>query len=194
MKEHSVNKLNNFIAGWYLEDTKICDDILKFFETRAVKEPGMFLFKDGSRIVDPSIKDSVDGCLDDPDLFRDYGALVFRAAQLYQEKYTFCKKPEDLVIKEYHNIQYYSPNGGYHVWHSERGSSPLTLQRCLAYMTYLNDVSDGGETEWFYQNLKIKPEKGLTVIWPTDWTFTHRGITSPTQEKMIVTGWISQRV
>ena len=58
-------------------------------------------------------------------------------------------------------------------------------------MTYLNDVSDHGETEWFHQKLKVKPKKGLTVIWPADWTFTHRGISSPTQRKIIVTGWFS---
>ena len=56
-------------------------------------------------------------------------------------------------------------------------------------MTYLNDVEDGGETEFKLQNLKIKAEKGKTVIWPVDWTYTHRGIISPKQEKYIVTGW-----
>jgi hypothetical protein len=56
-------------------------------------------------------------------------------------------------------------------------------------MTYLNDINDGGETEFLYQNIKIKPKKGLTLIFPADWTFTHRGIASSTEEKFIVTGW-----
>ena len=63
-----------------------------------------------------------------------------------------------------------------------------TASRHLTYMTYLNDVSDKGETAFYYQNIKIKPEKGLTVIWGTDWTFTHRGIASPTETKYIATG------
>ena len=54
----------------------------------------------------------------------------------------------------------------------------------------LNDVTDKGETEWFYQDKKIKPRKGLSAIWPVDFTHTHRGIPSPTQEKYIVTGWL----
>ena len=58
-------------------------------------------------------------------------------------------------------------------------------------MTYLNDITDDGETEFFHQKIKIKPEKGLTVIWPADWTFTHRGIPSNTQVKYITTGWMS---
>ena len=56
-------------------------------------------------------------------------------------------------------------------------------------MTYLNDIEDGGETEFLYQKIKVKPRKGLTLIWPVDWTHTHRGIVSPSQEKTIITGW-----
>ena len=55
-------------------------------------------------------------------------------------------------------------------------------------MTYLNDVEDGGETQWLYQGKLVKPKKGLTAIWPTDFTHTHRGVVSPTQRKTIVTG------
>jgi hypothetical protein len=57
-------------------------------------------------------------------------------------------------------------------------------------MTYLNDVDDGG-TEFYYQKTIIKAEKGLTLIWPADWTYTHKGQISNTKEKTIITGWIS---
>jgi hypothetical protein len=58
-------------------------------------------------------------------------------------------------------------------------------------MTYLNDVKDGGQTEWFHQKLKIKPEIGLTVIWPVDWMFLHKGVVAKKEEKFIITGWFS---
>ncbi len=58
-------------------------------------------------------------------------------------------------------------------------------------MTYLNDVEDGGGTEFYHQNLIVKPRKGKTLIWPADWTHTHRGVTSPTQEKYVITGWFN---
>ena len=60
--------------------------------------------------------------------------------------------------------------------------------RVLVFMTYLNDVPDGG-TMFKYQDLIVPAKKGLTLIWPTDFTHTHRGIPSPTQEKWIATGW-----
>ena len=44
------------------------------------------------------------------------------------------------------------------------------------------------------EKLKVKPKKGLTIIWPADWTFKHRGITSPTETKWICTGWLSYQL
>jgi hypothetical protein len=58
-------------------------------------------------------------------------------------------------------------------------------------MTFLNDIKYKGETEWYYQKLKVKPKKGLTFIWPADWTFTHRGIPAEKEIKYIATGWYS---
>ena len=54
-----------------------------------------------------------------------------------------------------------------------------------------NTVKDGGQTEFVYQKLRIRPEIGLTLIWGSDWPFTHRGITSPTETKYIATGLYS---
>jgi hypothetical protein len=65
----------------------------------------------------------------------------------------------------------------------------LGLNKKISKFAFLNDVTDQGETEFFHQKIKIKPQKGLTVIWPADWTYTHRGIASPTQDKYIITGW-----
>jgi hypothetical protein len=63
--------------------------------------------------------------------------------------------------------------------------------RHLVFMTYLNDVTDAGGTEFLYQGITVQPRKGLTLIWPADWTHHHRGVVSPTQEKYIITGWFS---
>jgi hypothetical protein len=60
------------------------------------------------------------------------------------------------------------------VWHNERANGGEELKRILVFMTYLNDVDDGG-TEFKNQNIICPAKKGLTIIWPTDWTHTHRG-------------------
>jgi prolyl 4-hydroxylase len=110
----------------------------------------------------------------------------------YKKKYPYCDSCSPWKIIEDINVQYYKPNAGFYAWHTERGSpSGINASRHLVFMTYLNDVTDGGETEFFHQKLKVKPEKGLTLIWPVDWTFTHRGIPSPSEEKYITTGWFN---
>lgn len=60
----------------------------------------------------------------------------------------------------------------------------------MVFMTYLNNVKDGG-TEFLNQKLKTKAEKGLTLLWPSDWTHTHRGIITESQDKYILTGWLN---
>ena len=85
------------------------------------------------------------------------------------------------------NIQHYNVNEGFNYYHYERDGLS-TCSRNLVFMTYLNDVEDGG-TQFKYQNLITPAKKGLTLIWPTDFTHTHRGVISQTKEKYIVTGW-----
>ena len=47
-------------------------------------------------------------------------------------------------------IQRYDKKGHFNHWHFERGFNE-TIDRCLVYMTYLNDVEEGGETDFLYQ-------------------------------------------
>jgi hypothetical protein len=56
-------------------------------------------------------------------------------------------------------------------------------------MVYLNTVTDRGETEFLYQHHFEEAKQGTLLIWPSDWTHTHRGISSPTQTKYVLTGW-----
>ena len=90
------------------------------------------------------------------------------------------------------NVQLYPPGGGYKTFHTERtGKGEPEGSRHLVFMTYLNDVADAGGTEFHHQDVIVQPRKGLTLIWPADWTFTHRGVPSPSQEKIITTGWFN---
>jgi len=84
-------------------------------------------------------------------------------------------------------IQKTKPMQGYHAFHSEN-TNWQTCARTFAWMVYLNDVEEGGETEFLYQQKKIKPKKGTVVIWPGGFTHPHRG-NSPMSDKYIATGW-----
>ncbi|PHQ76831.1 MAG: proline hydroxylase [Shewanella sp.] len=92
------------------------------------------------------------------------------------------------------NIQKYQQGvGGYPHWHSEQfpqAGHNEALHRVVLYMFYLNDVEEGGETEFFYQNRKIKPKKGTMVIAPAGFTHSHRGNRPISNDKYIATSWV----
>jgi len=196
MNTHFVNSLDNFILGWYMEDTTLCDQILHYFETSENKKEGVVNLPWGSG-VDKSRKDSIDCDLNtNPILHNLYMDHLSDCVEQYVTKYEYANHYGNYGVTEKINIQKYNPGGGYKEFHTERTNSNdiYVSKRHLVFMTYLNDIYDAGETEFYHQQVKVRPEKGLTLIWPADWTFTHRGIPSPTQTKYIVTGWIGYSV
>jgi prolyl 4-hydroxylase len=192
MKPHIVNKLNNFIMGFYLEDTSICDKLISYHNS-AETSPGIIVGRKGSNAKN-SHKKSTDCYLNVKDnIFQEYSKNCLQpATEEYIKKYPWSNMYFPWTVIETINIQHYKPGEGFYEWHTERiGSNVPGCNRHLVFMTYLNDVTDGGETEFGHQQLKVSARKGLTLIWPADWTFTHRGVTSHTQEKYIITGWYS---
>ena len=77
--------------------------------------------------------------------------------------------------------------GGFHNFHCE-DTGYNVAHRTMAWMVFLNDVEDGGETEFIYQQKRFKPEKGTVLIWPASYTHPHRG-NPPISDKYIATGW-----
>ena len=150
MTEHPITSLNNFIGAWTHNDVSICDELIEFHKNSLVKGPG----KLGGRI-DKNLKDSIDCVLDDPLLLFCYEMQYLQPiVDKYKEKYPYCDDVAEWKTQTYPNIQYYAPGGGYYKWHMERsnGKAPY-CHRHLVYMTYLNDVNDGGETEFYHQQL-----------------------------------------
>ena len=86
-------------------------------------------------------------------------------------------------------IQKTLPGEGYHIWHSE-DMNPKASTRILTYIIYLNDVEEGGETEFLYYHKRFKPKKGTMLLFPAGYTHTHRGNPPLSGEKYIITGWI----
>jgi hypothetical protein len=107
---------------------------------------------------------------------------------LYSEKYSALK------TCDVHNIygvrlQKTVPTGGYHIWHHENATRP-TSHRILVFTLYLNDLENGGETEFLYLKRRIKPKTGRLVIWPAGFTHVHRGNPPLSNDKYILTGWV----
>jgi hypothetical protein len=92
------------------------------------------------------------------------------------------------------NLQRYrAGRGGYPYWHCElypRDPNAEQLHRHLLWTIYLNDEFREGETEFLYQQRKIRPRTGSLLIAPTAFTHTHRGNTPQGGDKYIATSWV----
>jgi len=193
MQEYKTNNQIEFLQGYYLLDNSVCDDLINMFKKAEDKKSPHLVEGETSTGVNKLKKDSLDLQLqahhiDKNPPLKFYFMQLSKMIDVYKQKYKFC----DTYVNKWglepsFNIQKYKPSQAYHRWHTERGCKDS--DRHLAYMTYLNDVKEGGETEFFYQKYKFKPEKGLTLIWGTDWTFTHKGHTTKNEDKYIMTGW-----
>jgi hypothetical protein len=189
LKEHHLN-FESFLGGWYIPEN-ICDEMIEMHKVNKHLHLEGTVGTDGN--VDHSKKKSRELIFTANDFFNTfpkYTNLLQECLINYIEKYEYANKVAKFSVNANVKIQYYNKNEGFKNFHFENEGFSYFLSRHLVFMTYLNNVEDGG-TEFKYQNLITPAKKGLTLIWPAQWTHTHRGQISSTKEKYIVTGWFS---
>jgi len=139
---------------------------------------------------DRSIKRTTDLVVSGKPHWKDIDRALFRsigqAIVEFRETYPYFKGPfKDMG----YGIQRYNPGEYYH-WHIDGGSHEFS-QRQLVALWYLNDVpGPGGETEFLFQDLQIKPEQGKLLLFPPFWTHEHRAVTMQQGVKYIATTWV----
>ena len=187
------NKSPNFIGSWNIENDKLCNEIIKFFEeNKSMQRVGIT-----ATGYDPKIKKTIDMVIQPSDLknkkyslFNSYFNLLKDCFLDYRNQYPFLKHK---FFNRTHignfNVQKYNSGDHFSHLHSERVSLD-SLHRLFAWMTYLNNVDDGGTTNFEYYDIKVKPEIGKTLIWPAEWTHAHKGSILKSGTKYIITGWI----
>ena len=186
------SKNPNFIGVYNIENNVLCENIINFFE----ENKNLHMQGAVGHGVDEKIKKSTDITVypynlkeEKYFLFKEYLNSLNDCYQNYRETYPFLKKFIKKVDLGYFNIQKYLPGGHFAELHSER-TSLQNLHRLFAWMTYLNDVDDGGTTDFDYFGIKVKPEVGKTMIWPAEWTHAHTGSVLKSGKKYIITGWM----
>ena len=176
-----------FIESYQI-DKKVCKDLISYHKkNNEYRRPGYAYDNNAQNtVINKDIKDSIDVTfynMSNNETIKKYFSELTKCLLQYVDKYKLGK----LHTYDGNLIQYYPPGGGFKKWHSER-STAGTVKRVLVFMTFLNDVPNGG-TMFKYQNITVPAKKGLTLIWPTDFTHTHKGKISKTHDKYIVTGW-----
>jgi hypothetical protein len=165
-----------------------CDEVIDRFEAHPEHQ---YEGRIGQvRTKDRSVKATTDLVVSNKDDWKDVDQMFFRsmaaALREFRETFPYFKGPfKDMGYQ----VQRYRPGEFYH-WHIDGGSHELS-QRQLVALWYLNDVpGPGGETQFLYQDVSIKPQRGKLVLFPPFWTHEHRAAELKAGVKYIATTWV----
>ena len=188
----SSSPIPHFIGSWIIEPLSLCDELIGFFkahpENQAQGKTAGGLNLESKKSTDLTIRPrELDQ--DDHKPVRTYLDALFACHEDYLEQWPFLQSVMPRVEISSFNIQRYEPGGHFLKVHSER-TTLATSHRVLAWMTYLNDVEDGGATHFVHQDLEVQPKQGRTLIWPAEWTHAHQAKVLNSGVKYIITGWM----
>ncbi len=193
-----MSKLEDFI---YVKDfalsPEICEEICLKYELTEGKYKGETF---GG--VTPDVKDTFDFSMPiNDDKWKRVHNLLLNSIkeEMANYKEQLQKKTGDVYVEDELNlsgmlIQKYDKNKGRYTWHNDQhtdisGNEPHSRQ--VTFIFYLNDVEDGGETEFKF--LKIKPKRGRLLFFPSDEIYIHRGNVPISDDKYIITNWLTKK-
>ena len=165
-----------------------CDEVVQRFEAQPEHHREGVIGQTGA--LEQSVKRTTDLVVSDKAGWEDVDQTFFRcmaaALKEFRETFPYFKGPfKDLGYQ----VQRYRPGEYYH-WHIDGGSHQFS-QRQLVALWYLNDVpGPGGETEFLYQDISVRPEKGKLILFPPFWTHEHRAAELQQGVKYIATTWV----
>lgn len=194
MSDNDVT-IENFIATFdNAFDEGFCDFVIEYFEKmnemgftqeRSALEKISSLSKDDSFMF----MNNVHGVKHTTEIAKHFNQVFWdNVYPIYYDKFQILKDYEKHSIMT-NKIQKTKIGQGYHMWHSE-SSRRVDSDRILVFTVYLNDVAEGGETEFLYYPKRVASKQGRVLIFPAGFTHTHRGNPPISNNKYIMTGWV----
>ena len=119
-------------------------------------------------------------------------AATRKGADEFKEKYKLLDTNLGAWTLDFTSIQLskWEPNNYYEYIHCETGPDNFLSRnrRVFSWIIYLNDIKQGGGTEFIYQEITTIPKAGDFYIWPSGASHIHRGVNAPLEKKYTITG------
>jgi len=190
MKFFERKKKTKFSDFIYIERDALpksfCNNVIEKFEQDDRKRQGQVgsgVRLDIKRSCDLSISGKEDWESYDEAFFKSLSDGLKKYVSFLPEEYTIHKALSEIKNDTGYQIQRTQP-GDYYIWHHDQSAT-----RLVTFIWYLNDIKDGGYTE-FIDGTRIQPEAGKLIIFPATWDFLHRGVSPKTETKYLCTGWV----
>ena len=168
---------------------ELCSEIIQLFENNTDKYPGI---TGGG--LNKSVKNTTDLVIPMYDVkWKRIYKFILSELQTNIKKY-FSKMSEfnynDNLTLNSIQVQKYNKGEGKYIYHDD---ARIYNGKCrkITFIWYLNNITDGGETE--FTNFKVKPEAGKLVLFPSSWVYPHRANVPISDDKYIMTGWLLEK-
>ena len=159
---------------------EVSSEIIDLYNSHAKKELNnelIFDISDNNNICKLIIKEMKKNFVNYTTYLRSNMSNVpFNFEKLYSEKIIIKKYSKNEIINEFKEELVVVDNNT---------SNEISK---LIFVWYLNNVEEGGETEFWQGKYIVKPEVGKMVIFPSCWTFPHSGKIPLSCDKYILTG------
>lgn len=159
---------------------QLCEDTINFFENSKNVDRGKTFSG-----YNPHIKNSLDLHIYDKYLVDRFTKILFLAHKSVLEKHHVLK--DYPIVYSDLQMQKSIKDKGYFKPHIDCTLGVIEEDRVLAPIFYLNDVSEGGETNFINQKFKIKPTMGSLIIFPATFEYLHEGVPPKSNDKYIIT-------
>lgn len=172
----------------------LCDEIISRFEKDSRKSPGVINIDDEWLCI-PDMKESIAIKIS---VYKDWEDVDLKINKILNDSllkyFKFLKHGMCVEKQSMHPIAPYASyedsytlpsvsdsgyvvnkivSGGSYKWHHDSALGTFEFATVIMYLNTL-DYDEGGITE-FINGRKIKPDIGKILIFPSTWTFTHRG-------------------
>jgi len=174
---------------------EVCNDMIRLFEEEDNRYAGII-----TSGLNTQIKDTTDFIITEGgSRWKRINQLL--ANELNNNVIEYVKTCDNMGGDKYHSfgpcmstmsmqLQKYNKDVGKYVYHNDSLCDFKEKQvRRITFMWYLNNVEEGGETE-FWSKYMIKPTAGKLVLFPACWTFPHKAKVPTSSDKYIITGWL----
>ena len=154
---------DDFIFSCNLLTNEECDYTINFFETLKKDRPIFLEKRNNISVQDEQCFLSVSGMweLFGEEKFINLQNKFWNAYKEYSQKYWILQHINEHSVYDW-KIQKTLPSQGFHEWHCEDWS-PEVSTRVATFVIYLNDVEEGGETEFLFYHKRFKPKKGMKI-------------------------------
>jgi hypothetical protein len=119
-------------------------------------------------------------------IHNQFHMILLATVPYYQQRYGISGE----LYHEWYKLLKYTENSEYKQ-HSDSGKG---YERIVSALLYLNSDYEGGELEFPFFNIKIKPQPGMLVLFPSNFAYSHIAHPVKSGTKYCLVTWLRDRV